>query len=143
MNVAAILQDKGAYVHTIGPDVRLLEAARLLDQHKIGALVVVDGRRKVLGVLSERDITREVARRGADALEAPASSAMTADVVTAAPADTLHELMSRMTDRRIRHLPVISGGALAGLVSIGDVVKWRIQDAEFQAQAMRDYIAAG
>ena len=92
MNVAAILQDKGDEVHTIAPDTRLQEAARVLDQRKIGALVVVDARRKVLGVLSERDITREVARRGAEALEAPASSAMTVDVVTAAPADTLDEL---------------------------------------------------
>lgn len=143
LNVAAILQDKGDTVYTIAPEARLQDAASLMDQRKIGALVVVDGRRRVLGVLSERDITREVARGGAAALEAPASAAMTADVVTAAPADTLDELMSRMTDRRIRHLPVISGGELAGLVSIGDVVKWRIRDAEFQAQAMRDYIATG
>lgn len=142
MNVAAILQDKGSVVHVVAPEARLQDAAVLMDQRKIGALVVVDARRRVLGVLSERDITREVARRGAAALDAPASSAMTEDVVTAAPADTLDELMNRMTDRRVRHLPVISGGKLAGLVSIGDVVKWRIQDAEFQAQAMRDYIAA-
>jgi CBS domain-containing protein len=143
MNVAAILQDKGEAVHTVGPDERLGAAAQALDRLKIGALVVVDKGRRVLGVLSERDITREVARRGAQALDAPTSSAMTQDVVTAAPADTLHELMARMTDRRIRHLPVMSGGRLVGLVSIGDVVKWRIQEAELEAQAMRDYISAG
>jgi CBS domain-containing protein len=143
MNVAAILQDKGDAVHTIAPGERLAEAAKTLDRKAIGALVVVDERRRVLGVLSERDVTREVARRGAAALDAAVSSAMTEDVVTASPADTLHELMSRMTDRRIRHLPVISGGQLVGIVSIGDVVKWRIRDAELEAQAMREYITAG
>jgi CBS domain-containing protein len=143
MNVAAILQDKGDLVHAIGPETRLEEAARRLDALNIGALVVVDERRQVLGVLSERDITREIARKGAAALQESAAEAMTAEVVTAAPADTLDELMARMTDRRIRHLPVIARGRLAGLVSIGDVVKWRIKDAELEAQAMRAYIAAG
>jgi CBS domain-containing protein len=143
MNVAAILQDKGDRVHVIGPEVRLEEAARRLDELNIGALVVVDREGQVLGVLSERDITREIARKGAAALGETASHAMTAEVVTAGPADTLDELMSRMTDRRIRHLPVIKRGRLSGLVSIGDVVKWRIKDAELEAQAMRAYIAAG
>jgi CBS domain-containing protein len=143
MNVAAILQDKGDTVHTIEPGARLEDAAKALDRLAIGALVVVDARRRVLGVLSERDIAREIARRGAAALGAAASTAMTEEVVTATPADTLHELMSRMTKRRIRHLPVISGGKLVGLVSIGDVVKWRIREAELEAQAMRDYITAG
>jgi CBS domain-containing protein len=143
MNVVAILQDKGDTVHTIAPDAQISAAAQALDRLAIGALVVVDARHRVLGVLSERDITREVARRGEAALEAPVSTAMTQEVVTAAPADTLHELMSRMTEGRIRHLPVIAGGRLVGIVSIGDVVKWRIREAELEAQAMRDYITAG
>lgn len=143
MNVAAILQDKGCEVHAVGPEVRLEEAARRLHALNIGALVVIDGEGQVLGVLSERDITREIAVKGPAALEETASAAMTAEVVTACPADTLDELMSRMTDRRIRHLPVLSGGRLSGLVSIGDVVKWRIRDVELEAQAMRAYIVAG
>jgi CBS domain-containing protein len=143
LNVAAILQDKGDAVHVIGPDVRLEDAARRLDELNIGALVVVDAERQVLGVLSERDVTREIARKGLAALGESTSEAMTSEVVTAAPADTLHELMGRMTDRRIRHLPVIANGRLSGIVSIGDVVKWRIKDAELEAQAMRAYIVAG
>ncbi len=141
MNVAIILQHKGDVVYTVEPDASLREAARTLDQRRIGALVVVDGRGSVRGVLSERDITREIARRGASALDAPVSSAMSRDVVTAAPADTIEELADLMTDRRIRHLPVVAGGRLAGIVSIGDVVKWRIQVAVSEAEAMREYIA--
>lgn len=143
MNVAAILNGKGAEVHVIGPEAPLMDAARRLDELNIGALVVVDAERVVLGVLSERDIARAVARRGAVALDAPVAEHMTIDVVTAAPADTVPALMARMTDRRIRHLPVMAGGRLAGLVSIGDLVKWRIEEAELEAQAMRAYIVAG
>ncbi|MGD2134119.1 MAG: CBS domain-containing protein [Maricaulaceae bacterium] len=142
MNVAAILSDKGATVHTIAPSVPVREAARMLDEKGVGALVVVEGA-VVCGVLSERDIAREVARNGAEALDRPLSGAMTKDVVTAAPGDTLDQLLSRMTSRRIRHLPVIVDGALSGLVSIGDVVKWKIKEAEDENRAMRDYITTG
>jgi CBS domain-containing protein len=140
MNVAIILQYKGDYVHTIEPDARLVDAARELDDKRIGALVVADRFRRVLGVLSERDITREIARRGARALDEPVSAAMTEDVVTASPSDSLEELMDRMTDRRVRHLPVISAGRLVGIVSIGDVVKHRLETAVLEVEAMRQYI---
>lgn len=143
MNVAAILREKGDEVHVVSPSDQLSEAARSLDEKKIGALVVVDRQGRVRGVLSERDLARAIARKGAEALEAPVSEAMTRDVVTASLADTLENLMARMTDRRVRHLPVIAQGRLAGLVSIGDVVKWKISLAELETRAMRDYIAAG
>jgi CBS domain-containing protein len=141
LNVAIILQYKGDLVHTIGADASLEEAARSLDEKRIGALVVVDELRRVRGVLSERDITREIARRGAAALGAPVSAAMSENVITASPSDTVEELMDRMTDRRVRHLPVVTGaGRLCGIVSIGDVVKWRLQAAVSEVEAMREYI---
>lgn len=143
MNVAAILARKGARVVTIPLAATLRETAAILDRERIGATVVVGPGGEARGVLSERDITREVARRGAAALEAAAESAMTKDVVTAGPADTLDQLLARMTDRRIRHLPVIVEGVLAGIVSIGDVVKAKIELAESEAAAMRDYIKSG
>ena len=142
MNVAAIISDKGSTVFTISPDATVGEAAKVLDQKKVGALVV-ERQGAVCGVLSERDITREIARTGAAALEGAVSAAMTADVVTAGLADTLDELLGRMTSRRVRHLPVVVDGALSGLVSIGDVVKWKIREAEDEARAMRDYISTG
>ena len=143
MNVRSILRSKGADVRTIAPSARLEEAARRLDEHGVGALVVVDSNGHVQGVISERDLTREVARAGASALATAVADAMTRDLVTARPDDAVDELMARMTDRRVRHLPVMDGGRLAGIVSIGDVVKLKIELAESEAQAMRAYITAG
>ena len=142
MNVRSILQSKGAAVHTIAPSERLDAAARELDARGVGALVVVDGARRVTGVFSERDLAREVAQRGSAALERRVEEAMTRGVATVTPGDTLDVVMGRMTDRRVRHLPVIEDGRLAGIVSIGDVVKRKIEEAEAESQAMRDYISA-
>lgn len=142
MLVAEILKDKGDAVFSIRPDMRLAEACGELDRLRVGALIVCDADRAV-GVLSERDVVRAVARDGAAALEQPVSDFMTADIVFAAPAETVAILMERMTDRRIRHLPVLRDGRLAGVISIGDVVKCQIAEATREAESLRTYIAAG
>jgi len=142
MLVAEILKDKGDAVFSIRPDMRLGEACGELDRLKVGALIVCDGD-KAVGVLSERDVVRAIATSGADALQKPVAEFMTADIVFAAPAETVGILMERMTDRRIRHLPVLRDGRLAGVISIGDVVKCQIAEATQEAESLRTYIAAG
>ena len=142
MLVAEILKDKGEAVFSIAPDLTLAEACQELDRRRVGALMVCDDDR-VVGVLSERDVVRAVARAGRSALDQPVSAFMTSEVVFAAPAESVAVLMSRMTDRRIRHLPVLREGRLAGVISIGDVVKCQIAEATHEAESLRTYIAAG
>lgn len=142
MLVAEILKDKGDAVYAVGPDLTLAEACVELEARRVGALIVCD-KDKVVGVLSERDVVRAVAREGKAGLDRPVSEVMTADVVFTAPAETVGILMERMTERRIRHLPVLAGGRLAGVISIGDVVKCQIAEATHEAESLRTYIAAG
>lgn len=142
MLVAEILKDKGQAVFTLSPDTPLSEACAELDQKRVGALIVCRDD-QVVGVLSERDIVRAVSRDGAGALARPASDYMTADVIFAEPTETVAVLMGRMTDRRVRHLPVLRDRQLAGVVSIGDVVKCQIAEATREAESLRTYIAAG
>lgn len=142
MLVAEILKDKGDAVFSIRPDMRLGEACGELDRLKVGALIVCDADR-VVGVLSERDVVRAIAQGGAGALDKPVSDYMTAEVVFAEPGETVAILMGRMTDRRIRHLPVLRDARLAGVISIGDVVKCQIAEATREAESLRTYIAAG
>ncbi|WP_395644400.1 CBS domain-containing protein [Terricaulis sp.] len=141
MLIAHVLQDKGGAVHTLAAEATLQEAAELLHKRKVGALVVLDGGDVVIGVFSERDVVRELARGGAEALNAKVSSAMSRQVVTAGLQETVDEGLARMTDRRIRHLPVLESGKLIGIVSIGDLVKHRIAAAEAESAAMQAYIA--
>jgi CBS domain-containing protein len=141
--VSQIIKQKGDAVFTVAPDESLAAAARQLNEKRVGALVVLEGGR-VAGILSERDVVREVARGGEGALSHPVSAAMSADVISARPTETVDELLGRMTDRRIRHLPVIApDGALCGLVSIGDLVKHKISEIEAEAETLKHYIAAG
>ncbi|MGE0851251.1 MAG: CBS domain-containing protein [Hyphomicrobiaceae bacterium] len=140
MNVAAILKQKGRAVSTVSPTASLLEAAQRLSTKRIGAVVVVGSRGEVAGIVSERDIIRALATEGAECLVRPVSEMMTRQVDTCQEADTLDELMAMMTARRFRHLPVITDGALVGIVSIGDVVKHHVAEVEMEATAMRDYI---
>ena len=140
MSVARILASKGKAVHTIAPHRTLLEAARSLGEKRIGALVVTGADGEVLGILSERDIVRTLVA-GIGALDDAVSKHMTADVVMCRPQTSLHELMEQMTIGRFRHVPVLEGEHLAGLVSIGDAVKLRLAEMEAESQAMRDYIA--
>jgi CBS domain-containing protein len=139
MSIAAILADKGSEVRTIAADAPLNEAITLLGTHRIGALPVVrDG--AVCGILSERDLVYCLKEHGAEVLDWPVERAMSAPAVTVGrDTDVLHAL-ALITKRRIRHLPVIEDGVLVGLVSIGDLVKFRIDRIEAEAAAMRDYI---
>lgn len=143
MLVAHVLREKGVIVHAISSEATLEEAARDLLTKRVGALVVFDGSESLIGVLSERDIIREIARRGAAALADTVGAAMSRGVITAAPDESVDECLGRMTDRRVRHLPVIEEGRLIGVVSIGDLVKMRIMAVEAQAAAMQAYIATG
>jgi CBS domain-containing protein len=140
MNVTAILRQKGRAVTTAGPSATLLEVANKLAAKRIGAIVVVDPRGEVCGIVSERDIIRALATDGAGCLTRPVAETMTKQVVTCQETDTLDELMAMMTARRFRHLPVVTDGALVGIVSIGDVVKHHVAEVEMEATAMRDYI---
>lgn len=142
MNVATILKAKGYNVVTASPGMTLAEAARLLSEKRIGALVIMQGR-QILGILSERDIVKTVAYAGAEALERPVCDVMTSRVVTCNLNDSVDELMDEMTDRRFRHLPVVEDGELVGIVSIGDVVKHRIAETIMESEALRFYIVHG
>ena len=142
MLVTEILKDKGDAVFSVAPDKTLVEACREMQTRKIGAVMVCDSDR-VVGVLSERDVVRAVAASGPEALSEAVSAYMTRDIVFAAPPDTVAILMSRMTDRRIRHLPVLREKRLIGVISIGDVVKCQIEEATREAESLRTYIAAG
>lgn len=143
MHVASILKVKGQAVETVRVDATLMTAAKRLSSKRIGAVVVTDKSDQIAGIVSERDIVHTLAKEGVACLDWPVSEIMTRDVLTCTAGDTIDELMSRMTARRCRHLPVVSDGALAGIISIGDVVKHHIAEVEMEAMAMRDYIATG
>jgi len=141
MTVAEILSGKGREVATITPERTIGEVVDELVRRRIGALVVVEGRDRVAGIISERDIVRALAKRGADLLAEKVGSIMTREVVTCGESETINRVMGRMTRGRFRHLPVVENGRLAGIVSIGDVVKARIEEVEHEAEEMRTYIA--
>ena len=143
MLVSQILKDKGDLVFTASPQETIGAAAALLHTRRVGAMVVVDGEEAVVGILSERDIVRAIAKEGAGALTKPISACMSTSVVFAQPDETIDALLERMTDRRIRHLPVVRGARLAGIVSIGDLVKYKIHEAQAEAEGLKAYIAAG
>ena len=142
MLVSQILKRKGDLVFTTSPSEPIAAVAGLLHQRGVGALVVLESG-QVAGIVSERDVVRAVAERGADALAAPVSSCMTKDVLFAEPDETVDSLLGRMTDRRIRHLPVCKKERLVGIVSIGDLVKSKISEVEAEAEGLKSYIAAG
>jgi CBS domain-containing protein len=143
MNVETILRNKGNWVATIRPDATIAEAVEMLNRERIGALVVSEADGNVDGVLSERDIVSALAAYGADLLSRPVDEVMTRNVVTCDPADTVQDLMAEMTNRRFRHFPVVRDGRLCGIVSIGDLVKNRLDEVEFEADSLRSFIAGG
>jgi len=143
MTVARILKDKGRDVATIAPEETLQDAVNMLSARRIGALVVTDFAGRVAGILSERDIVRAACRNGGEALGEPVSAHMTREVVTCGNDDSIGRLMEIMTAGRMRHLPVVEDGVLAGIISIGDVVKRRIAEAELEAESLKAYIASG
>ncbi len=140
MTVKAILSRKGNDVTIIEPTATLAEAAKILAERRIGAVVITGAEHQVIGILSERDIVRALAQRGAAALAAPVAQVMTRKVVTCSEAETVGHLMERMTAGKFRHLPVVEHGRLAGIVSIGDVVKHRLGEMEQESNALREYI---
>jgi CBS domain-containing protein len=143
MNVATILKAKGRSVTTARPDQSLSEVASKLSSRKIGAVVGVGESGAVAGIISERDVIRAIAERGAAALDMQVSRFMTHDVVTCSETSLVDEMMEMMTSGRFRHLPVVEDGALVGIVSIGDVVKNHVATVEMEVSAMRSYLATG
>lgn len=141
MTVKAILDSKGHDVFTLGPNEKLSEAIRLLAENRVGALVITNGDNKIVGILSERDIVRVVAKEGVGALDLAVRMAMTPKVKICNENHTVNELMEIMTAGRFRHLPVEKDGLLFGIISIGDVVKRRIEAVEREAEEIRAYIA--
>jgi CBS domain-containing protein len=141
MTVARILDEKGRDVFTTQPYRTLKEVIELLAEKGVGAVVVSDASRSVLGILSERDITRAIAKHGAFALEDSVSRHMTPKVVTVTGEDTIDYVMETMTTGRFRHLPVVENGHLVGIISIGDVVKRHVNALDSERQALREYIA--
>jgi len=141
--VSQILKGKGDLVFTASPHETVAAAAALLHARRVGAMVIVDADDAIVGILSERDIVRVVAEQGAAALSQLIASCMSKDVLFAAPTESVQSLLERMTDRRVRHLPVVRDGRLVGIVSIGDLVKSKIAEAEAEAETLKAYITAG
>jgi CBS domain-containing protein len=143
MRVADLLRAKGSEVATVPPKVSVTGLLDDLARHNVGALVVVDERGELVGIVSERDVVRVLNERGAELLTAPVSDIMTTQVVTCAPSEGVDNLAEIMTARRIRHMPVVEDGRLVGIVSIGDVVKSRIEQLESDREQLESYIAQG
>ncbi|HEX6843160.1 MAG TPA: CBS domain-containing protein [Stellaceae bacterium] len=141
MNVETILRNKGGAVATIASHATIRDAAALLRRERIGALVVSSGGNKVEGILSERDIVHGLADRGTALLDMTVDALMTRRVFTCTPHDSVGDLMAMMTERRIRHIPVMTDGMLVGIVSIGDVVKHRLDEMEYETSSLRSFIA--
>lgn len=139
MTVLAILDSKGHQIQSVEPDAKLSAAIKILAARKIGAVLAMS-KGHIEGILSERDIVRVLGERGAGVLDEPVSAVMTRKVVSCKPADTVAAIMEMMTTGKFRHLPVIEGERVVGLISIGDVVKWRVGEYEMEQEALRDYI---
>ncbi len=142
MTARSIIEEKGGHVHAVGPATAISEVAGMLREFRIGNVLVLDGHRRILGVVSERDIVRGIADSGAGLLDRPAADIMTTQVITASPDDNMMSVMTCMTERRIRHLPVVEGDDVLGVISIGDVIKARMSELEGQSETLLDYIEA-
>jgi CBS domain-containing protein len=139
MTVRAILDSKGHQIESVEPDVKLSAAIKTLAERRIGAVLVMN-KGRIEGILSERDIVRVLGERGARVLDEPVSAVMTRKVVSCRQSDTVAGIMEMMTLGKFRHLPVVEEGMVVGLISIGDVVKWRVREYEMEQEALRDYI---
>lgn len=143
MRVSGILASKGSTVATVPPSAPVREALESLRTHGVGALVVSADGTSIVGIVSERDLVRSLAERGDGVLDETVTEVMTTEVRTCAPDDHVDDLMRLMTEHRMRHLPVLDDDALAGIISIGDVVKWRVTELEEEARQLHDYITTG
>jgi CBS domain-containing protein len=139
MTVRAILDTKGHHIQSVEPDVKLSAAIKILADRKIGAVLVMN-KGRIEGILSERDIVRVLGERGANVLEEPVSAVMTRKVINCRQSDTVAAIMEMMTSGKFRHLPVVEEGAVVGLISIGDIVKWRVREFEAEQEALQNYI---
>jgi CBS domain-containing protein len=142
MAVATILKQKGTVIHAVSPADSVQTIVDKLSQHRIGAVLVMDRDGQLAGIVSERDVVRAMSGNAASVLKKTAADIMTAKVRTCSPSDTEADLMSLMTEHRIRHLPVMANGRIAGMISIGDIVKHRIETMEVEAEQMKSYIAS-
>ncbi|MFN3169514.1 MAG: CBS domain-containing protein [Hyphomicrobiales bacterium] len=142
MQVGALLAEKGREVATADPDTPMMGIIESLSDKNIGAIIVINERHGVVGIISERDIVRALAQNGASVFDQPVSSYMTQSVVTCAEHESTHDLMAKMTSGRFRHVPVVSDMRLVGVISIGDIVRVRIEEVQREAEALRDYIAS-
>lgn len=142
MTVAHILKQKGGTIFTVAAKDSVQSIVDSLAKHRIGAVVVVNGSGQIAGIVSERDVVRAMAGNGSAVMSKTAADIMTAKVRTCSPSDTEAGLMALMTEHRIRHLPVVVNGKLAGMISIGDVVKFRMEMMEMEAEQMKTYIAS-
>ncbi len=143
MHVSTIIGEKGNAVYTVEPGQMISDTIELLCNRRIGAAVVLEDRQNVCGVISERDVIRALKKDGATILSRPVRDYMTTEVVTCEFSDSVDHLLGLFTRRRIRHLPVLDEGRLAGIISIGDVVKFRMAEVESEADALKSYIANG
>lgn len=143
MFVSDILAQKGGLVFTVTPGTTVAQAAQHLSTRRIGSVLVMDGANAIAGIVSERDVVRAMARHGAGALDLEVRQVMTRDVVTCHPDDPIERIMGLMTAGRFRHLPVEDRGELIGLISIGDVVKARLEETQHETEALKAYIVAG
>lgn len=143
MIVSAILKGKGSAVVTANPTDTLHQISKLIAEHRIGAVIVAEQDGRPLGIVSERDIVNALAASGARTLDKPASEVMTRNLLTCEPGNSIDELMTIMTNSRVRHLPVVEEGRLVGIVSIGDVVKCKLDEASAEVGLLRDYVMAG
>lgn len=142
MLVSDILKTKGSAVVAVPPTMAVSDAAKLLAEKRIGSVLVLD-KEKIAGILSERDIVRTLAAEGASCLDGPVSRLMTAKVVTCRPDQSISDVMELMTTGRFRHVPVVEDGHLAGMISIGDVVKWRLEEAQEEVRQLAAYVSGG
>ncbi|MBT8423074.1 MAG: CBS domain-containing protein [Gammaproteobacteria bacterium] len=138
----SIIEEKGGHVHAVAPSTSVSEVVQILREHRIGSVLVLDDHGNIAGVLSERDVVRGLAEESVDVLNSPASAIMTTNVITAGPDDNMMSVMACMSDRRIRHLPVVEDDQVLGLISIGDVIKARISELEGESETLLDYIEA-
>jgi CBS domain-containing protein len=143
MFVSDILLQKGGLVFTVTPGTSVAQLSQQLSTRRIGSVLVLDGEGAVAGIVSERDLVRALASHGAKAMELEARQVMTRDVITCDPDDSIDQVMQTMTSGRFRHLPVVRHGELLGLVSIGDVVKARLEETKHETEALKAYIVAG
>lgn len=143
MLVSDILKTKGTNVVTVAPDTPVGAAVATLAEKRIGCIVVTTDGGALAGILSERDVVRMLAEQGGDVLDEPVSALMTAKVVTCTPSQTIADVMEMMTSGRFRHVPVLQDGRLAGMISIGDVVKFRLEETEEEVRQLAAYVAGG